>query len=382
MKFRTRAIHVGNKRDPATGAVVPPIHLASTYVQEAAGEWGEFDYARSGNPTRANLEETMASLELGTGALAFASGMAAIHAAVMLCNTGDHILAGKDIYGGTYRLLHHIASRSGIEVTLVDSGDVNEVADGIRPNTRLLWVESPGNPRMSITSIAACAEVAHKRNVLLAVDNTFPSPVLTQPLQLGADIVMHSATKYLGGHSDVLGGILVVSDEQLLEKLYFIQNSTGAVLSAFDSFLVSRGLKTLELRMRAQCRSAADLAQWLNQHEAVSEVLYPGLKDHPGHELAAQQMQDAFGAMVSFEVKGGYARAKRIVEATRLFQLAVSLGAVESLIEQPAAMSHASYDAEDRRAHGITDSLIRLSVGLEDVEDLKADLSRALDSSQ
>lgn len=378
MKFRTRAIHVGNKRDPQTGAVVPPIHLASTYVQESAGEWGEYDYARSGNPTRSNLEETMASLEGGVGALAFSSGMAAVHAAVMLCQAGDHILAGRDIYGGTYRLLHHIANRSGVEVSLVDSTDPSEVAKSLRDTTRLLWLETPGNPLLSITDLAGCAAAAHERNVLVAVDNTFPSSVLTRPLEKGADIVMHSATKYLGGHSDVLGGVLVVGDQKLYDDLYFIQNATGAVLSAFDSFLVSRGLKTLDLRMRAQCQAALEIAEWLKQDARIERVLYPGLPDHPGHKLAASQMDGGFGAMVSFEVVGGFEKAKGVVEATKLFQLAVSLGAVESLIEQPASMSHASYDREDRLAHGITDSLIRISVGLEDVSDLKKDLDQAI----
>jgi len=377
MKFRTRAIHVGNRRDPQTGAVVPPIHLASTYVQESAGEWGEYDYARSGNPTRGNLEETMASLESGVGALAFSSGMAAIHAAVMLCQAGDHILAGRDIYGGTYRLLHQIANRSGVEVSLVDTTDTSKVAESLRESTRLLWIETPGNPLLSITDVAGCVEAAHAHNVRVAVDNTFPSSVLTRPLEKGADIVMHSATKYLGGHSDVLGGILVVGDQKLYEELYFIQNATGAVLSAFDSFLVSRGLKTLDLRMRAQCESAMEIAQWLDQDPRVERVLYPGLPGHPGNQIATQQMDGGFGAMVSFEVVGGYEKAKSIVETTKLFQLAVSLGAVESLIEQPAAMSHASYDAADRAAHGITDSLIRISVGLEDIDDLKADLDQA-----
>lgn len=378
MKFRTRAIHVGNKRDPQTGAVVPPIHLASTYVQESAGEWGEYDYARSGNPTRSNLEETMASLEGGVGALAFSSGMAAVHAAVMLCQAGDHILAGRDIYGGTYRLLHHIANRSGVEVSLVDSTDPSEVAKSLRDTTRLLWLETPGNPLLSITDLAGCAAAAHERNVLVAVDNTFPSSVLTRPLEKGADIVMHSATKYLGGHSDVLGGVLVVGDQKLYDDLYFIQNATGAVLSAFDSFLVSRGLKTLDLRMRAQCQAALEIAEWLQEDARIERVLYPGLPDHPGHKLAASQMEGGFGAMVSFEVVGGFEKAKGVVEATKLFQLAVSLGAVESLIEQPASMSHASYDREDRLAHGITDSLIRISVGLEDVSDLKKDLDQAI----
>jgi len=378
MRFRTRAIHVGNARDPATGAVVPPIHVATTYVQEAAGVWGAFDYGRSGNPTRKKLEQTLASLEGGHGALAFASGMAATHAVTMLLTSGAHVVAGTDIYGGTYRLLHKIVSRAGIRVSLAETTDLPALEAAFTPQTRLLWIESPGNPLLSITDIAACAELARRRGVLLAVDNTFATPVLTRPLELGADIVMHSATKYLGGHSDVLGGALVVRDQPLLERLYFIQNATGAVLAPFDAFLVSRGLKTLELRVREQCRTAARLAEYLREHPRVRRVLYPGLAGHPGHDLARRQMQEQFGAMLSFEVDGDLETTRHVVQQTRLFQLAVSLGAVESLIEQPATMSHASYDAHDRAAYGITDGLVRLSVGLEDFEDLRDDLAQAL----
>jgi cystathionine gamma-lyase len=378
MKFRTRAIHVGNERDKQTGAVVPPIHVASTFVQPGAGDWGKFDYSRSGNPTRANLERTLTSLESGSGALAFSSGMAATHAATMLLSAGDHILAGADIYGGTYRLLHKIVDRAGVSVSLADSTDPTTFAAHLRPETRLVWIESPGNPLMSITDIAACAEVAHRHGALLAVDNTFASPVLTRPLELGADIVMHSATKYLGGHSDLLGGALVVKDRELWNQLYFIQNATGAVLGPFESFLLSRGLKTLELRVREQCRTALGLAHWLSADPRVRRVLYPGLAGHPGHSVACRQMDGAFGAMLSFELDGDFADAKRVVESTRLFQLAVSLGAVESLIEQPAAMSHASYDPAARAKHGITDTLIRMSVGLEAEEDLRQDLDQAM----
>ena len=380
MKFRTRAIHIGNERDPSTGAVVPPIHVASTFVQPGAGEWGQFDYSRSGNPTRKNLEQTLASLEGGCGALAFSSGMAATHCVTMLLSSGDHILAGSDIYGGTYRLLHKIVDRAGIAVSLAPSTDLDRLEAAIRPETKLLWIESPGNPLMSITDIAACAELAHRHDLLLAVDSTFATPALTRPLELGADIVMHSATKYLGGHSDVLGGALVVADPGLYDRLYFVQNATGATLSPFDSFLVSRGLKTLELRVTEQSRTAARLADYLAGDSRVDRVLYPGLPDHPGHDVAVRQMGGAFGAMLSFEIRGDYDKTKRVVESTKLFQLAVSLGAVESLIEQPAAMSHASYDAADRAAHGIVDGLIRLSVGLEDFEDLRDDLRRALDA--
>jgi len=378
MKFRTRAIHVGNERDPQTGAVVPPIHVASTFIQPGAGEWGEFDYSRSGNPTRKNLETTLASLEGGCGALAFSSGMAATHCAVMLLEAGDHLVAGADIYGGTYRLLHKIANRSGVKVSLADSSDPANLEAAITPATKMIWLESPGNPLMSITDIAACAAIAKKHGLLLGVDNTFATPVLTQPLALGADIVMHSATKYLGGHSDALGGALVVGDQQLFDRLYFVQNATGAVLGAFDSFLVSRGVKTLELRVREQSRTAMQLAQFLDNDSRVKRVLYAGLPEHKGHDIAKRQMDGAFGAMVTFEVDGDYETTKRVCQSTKLFQLAVSLGAVESLIEQPASMSHASYDAADRAAHGITDGLIRLSVGLEDVSDLQADLDQAL----
>jgi cystathionine beta-lyase/cystathionine gamma-synthase len=380
MHFRTRAIHVGNERDPQTGAVVPPIHMATTYVQPGAGVWGEFDYSRSGNPTRKNFERTLASLEGGVGALAFASGMAATHCTTMLLRTGDHIVAGADIYGGTFRLLHKIVNRSGVEVTLAASHDWEQFEAAMRPNTRLVWIESPGNPLMSITDIAACAEIAHRHGALLAVDNTFATPVLTRPLELGADIVMHSVTKYLAGHSDALGGALVVRDRKLYDDLYFIQNATGGVLGPLESFLASRGLKTLELRVREQCHTAQQLAEFLQADSRVSRVLYPGLNDHPGHEIAARQMNGSFGAMLTFEVAGDFAKTKRVAEATHLFQLAVSLGAVESLIEQPASMSHASYDPAARAAHGITDGLIRLSVGLEAFEDLRDDLDQALNA--
>jgi cystathionine gamma-lyase len=380
MQFRTRAIHVGQERDPQTGAVVPPIHVASTFVQPGAGEWGAFDYSRSGNPTRNAFERAIADLEGGVGGLAFASGMAATHCAMMLLESGDHVLAGSDIYGGTFRLLHKVLHRSGVTVSLADSTDLAAFEAAVTPQTRLIWIETPGNPRMTITDIAAVAQTAKRRGILVGVDNTFATPVLTRPLELGVDIVMHSATKYLGGHSDMLGGALVVRDKALFDKLYFLQNATGGVMGPFESFLASRGLKTLELRVREQSRTAQRLAEWLTQDPRVSRVLYPGLPAHPGHELARRQMDGGFGAMLTLEVRGDFARAKRVCETTKLFQLAVSLGAVESLIEQPASMSHASYDAAARAAHGITDGLVRLSVGLEAFEDLQADLDGALSS--
>jgi cystathionine beta-lyase/cystathionine gamma-synthase len=378
MQFRTRAIHVGNPPDPQTGAVVPPLHLASTFVQPGAGEWGEFDYSRSGNPTRKAFETTIADLESGVGALAFASGMAAIHCVMASLTTGDHVLAGSDIYGGTFRLLHKVMNKAGITVDLVDTTDLAAVERGFKPNTKLMWIESPGNPLLSINDIAACAELAHRHGALLGIDSTFATPVITRPLELGADIVMHSATKYIAGHSDVLGGVLVVRDKALFDRLYFTQNATGGVMGPLESYLCSRGLKTLFLRVREHCRTALRLAEWLSEHPQVSRVLYPGLSKHPGHDLAVKQMDGVFGAMLSFEVRGDMAFAKRVAESTKLFHLAVSLGAVESLIEHPASMSHASYDATFRQKHGITDGLVRVSVGLEAFEDLKADLDQAL----
>jgi cystathionine beta-lyase/cystathionine gamma-synthase len=306
--------------------------------------------------------------------------MAATHCATMLVPAGEHILAGSDIYGGTFRLLHRVLDRAKVGVSLAQSTDLAAFERAIRPETKLLWIETPGNPQMSITDIRAVAETARRRGLLLAVDNTFATPVLTRPLELGADIVMHSATKYIGGHSDLLGGVLAVRDKELLDKLYFLQNATGGVMGPLECFLASRGLKTLELRVREQSRTAERLARWLREDRRVSRVLYAGLEDHPGHAIARQQMEGAFGAMLTFEARGDFARTKRICEATKLFQLAVSLGAVESLIEQPASMSHASYAPEARAAHGITDGLIRLSVGLEAFDDLQADLDQALNT--
>lgn len=378
MKFRTRAIHIGSEPDSATGAVVPPIHVASTFIQPGAGEWGRFDYSRSGSPTRANVERTIANLENGVGGLAFASGMAATHCAVMHLKSGDHILAGSDVYGGTYRLLHKIANRSGIDVSLSAIDDLEILEAAIRPNTKMLWIESIGNPLMSIPDIQAISRITKERGILLAVDNTFATPVLVRPIELGADIVMHSATKYLGGHSDCLAGALVAANAQLHNELYFVQNATGGVLSPFDSFLLARGIKTLELRVREQSRTAMAIARWLSEHDCVRRVLYPGLETHPGHEIAAKQMDGAYGAMISFEIDGDFLATKHVCQSTELFGLAVSLGAVESLIEQPASMSHASYDAADRARFGIQDSLIRISVGLEDLEDLKTDLDQAI----
>ena len=378
MQFRTRAIHVGQEHDATTGAIVPPIHLASTFVQPDASMSAEYDYARTARPTRRNFETTLAALDNGTRALAFASGMAATHCVTQLLVPGDHIVTGTDIYGGTWRLFNKVLAQHGITLTAVDTCDTDAVARAVTPATRLIWVESPGNPLLSITDIAACAEIAQRSGALLACDNTIATPVLSRPLDLGADIVMHSATKYLGGHSDLLGGALVVRDAELGKKLHWMQNATGGVMGPLESFLCSRGVKTLELRVLAQSATALALAAWLQSHPRVAKVHYPGLASHPGHARAAGQMSGGFGGIVSFEVAGDVALARKVVESTKLFQLAVSLGAVESLIELPAVMSHGSYEPAARRAVGIADGLIRLSVGLEACEDLRADLAAAL----
>lgn len=384
--FRTRAIHVGDDPRDSTGAVVPPIHLASTFRQPGAGEWGEFDYSRSGNPTRKVLQDTLASLESGprTGtcrALAFSTGMSAIHCVTMLLKAGDHVVAGSDLYGGAYRLLHKICDRSGISVTLADMTDLSAVEAAITDKTKLIWFETIGNPRLSIPDLKTIAELAKSKGILTGVDNTFASPALLRPLEFGIDIVMHSATKSLGGHSDCMGGTLAVADQSLYDQLYFIQNATGAIMDPFTCYLVARGLKTLELRIAEQSKSALELATWLQQRSDVKTVLYPGLESHPQHSLASEILQGGFGTMVTFEVAGTNEQTKSVCESTKLFHLAVSLGAVESLIEQPATMSHASYDAADRARFGIADGLIRLSVGLESVDDLKADLEQAFAAS-
>lgn len=378
LKFRTRAIHVGNAPDPQTGAVIPPIHPSSTFVQAGAGEWGKFDYSRSGNPTRSAVQETLASLEGGCGALAFASGMAATHCASMLLKSGEHLIAGMDIYGGSYRLFHRVCETAGVAVSLVDLQRPESLVAAVRPETKMLWLEGIGNPRLTIPDLPALATAAHECGLLVAVDNTFATPALMRPLELGADIVMHSATKYLAGHSDCLAGVLAVASPELLDRLYFLQNATGAVLSPFECFLLGRGLKTLDLRIREQSRSALAIAKFLEGHAGVKSVLYPGLASHPDHQRACELLQGGFGAMITFEANCDFETTKRIVKSTQLFRLAVSLGAVESLIEQPATMSHASYDTVARQRAGITDSLIRLSVGLEDVEDLISDLDAAL----
>ena len=377
MKFRTRAIHIGSEPD-ATGAVVPPIYLSTTFVQPGPGDWGAFDYSRSGNPTRARVEKTIADLEGAAGSLAFSSGMAATHCAMGLLESGSHVVAGCDMYGGTYRLLHKICNRNNISVTLVHADDSKAIAEAIRPETKMVWVESIGNPLMSVPDLEQISQITNKAGVLLAVDSTFVPPCILKPLDLGADIVMHSATKYFGGHSDCLAGALSAKTPELHRQLYFIQNATGGVIGGLEAFLLHRGIKTMELRVREQSKSALAIAQWLESHRSVARVLYPGLASHPHHQRAVRLMGDQFGGMVTFDVRGHIETAKRVCKATELFGLAVSCGAVESLIEQPATMSHASYDPAARAQAGISDTLVRISVGLEDPEDLIADLDRAL----
>ena len=379
MHFRTRAIHVGQERDPITGAIVPPIHVASTFVQPDASMTAAYDYARTASPTRGGFEATLAALDNGTRALAFASGMAATHCVTQLLAPGDRVVTGTDIYGGTWRLFNKLLAGHGITITAVDTTDLDAVRRAVTPGSaKLLWIESPGNPLLSITDIAACAEIAHAAGALLACDATVATPALSRPLDHGADIVMHSATKSIGGHSDLLGGALVVRDAELGTRLHWLQNATGGVMGPFEAFLCSRGLKTLELRVRAQSATALALADWLLAHPRVTAVHYPGLASHPGHAIAQRQMAGGFGSLLSFELDGDVAAARQVVESTRLFQLAVSLGAVESLIELPAVMSHGSYEPAARRAVGIADGLIRLAVGLEAFEDLRDDLAAAL----
>jgi cystathionine gamma-synthase len=373
--FETRAIHAGQAPDPVTGAVVPPISLATTFAQEAVGKHQGFEYARSGNPTRAALEACLASLEGATHGLAFASGLAAEDAVLRLLAPGDHVVIPDDAYGGTFRLIDKVWGPLGVTHTSAPLGDPAQVAGAWRPETRLVWVETPSNPALSIVDIAAVAAFAHERGARLVVDNTFATPYLQQPLSLGADLVVHSTTKYLGGHSDVVGGFVATNDADLAARVAFFQNAAGGVPGPVDCYLVLRGVKTLAVRMDRHCANAAVVADLLVGHPAVSHVRYPGLASHPGYELARRQMR-GFGGMVSFVVAGGEAAALEVARSTRLFTLAESLGAVESLIEHPHRMTHASAAGS---ALEVDPGLLRLSVGLETAEDLVADLDAALD---
>ncbi len=375
----TKAIHAGQSPDPTTGAVMPPIYATSTYAQSSPGVHQGFEYSRTHNPTRFAYERCVAGLEGGSRGFAFASGLAATSTILELLDSGSHIIAMDDLYGGSYRLFERVRRRTaGLDFSFVDLTDTAALEAAIKPGTRMIWVETPTNPMLKVVDLQAVGAVAKKHGLLMVVDNTFASPILQRPLEYGADIVMHSATKYLNGHSDMVGGMAVVGDNaELGEQMAFLQNSVGAVQGPFDSFLALRGLKTLHLRMKAHCENAQALAEWLSAHPAVEQVIYPGLKDHPQHALAARQM-DGFGGIVSIRIKGGFEGARRFCERTHLFTLAESLGGVESLVNHPAVMTHASVPVERRAALGIHDDLVRLSVGVESLDDLRRDLERAL----
>ncbi len=378
MKFNTKTIHGGQKHDPAYGAVMPPIYQTSTYAQSTPGGHKGFEYSRTHNPTRQALENAFASIENGTYGLAFASGLAAIDAVIKLLKPGDEVISTNDLYGGTYRLFTKVFEGFGVKFHFIGMENATKVEDYVNENTKLIWAETPTNPMMNIIDIKALAQVAKKHDILLGVDNTFATPYLQQPLDLGADIVMHSATKYLGGHSDVVMGALVVKDKDLADRLYFIQNASGAVCGPQDSFLVLRGIKTLHVRMERHCENGKKVAEYLASHPKIEKVYWPGFENHPNHEVAKEQMKD-FGGMISFVTKGNdYNEAIRIVENMKIFTLAESLGGVESLSGHPASMTHASIPKEEREKTGVVDALIRLSVGIEDADDLIADLEQAI----
>lgn len=378
--FATRAIHAGQYPDPATGAVMPPIYATSTYAQKSPGVHQGYEYSRTQNPTRMAWERCIADLESGTHGFAFASGMAATSTILELLDAGSHVIAMEDLYGGSFRLFDRVRSRSaGLEFTFMDLEDIDAITAAIRLETRMIWVETPTNPTLRLVDIARVAELARERGLLLVVDNTFATPWIQRPLELGADIVMHSATKFLNGHSDMIGGIAVTADPGLADQLGFLQNSIGAIAGPFDSFLALRGLKTLPLRMRQSCESAARIAEWLERHPGVERVLYPGLPSHAQNELARRQMRNGFGAIVTFFVHGGLDAARLFLEKVRIFTLAESLGGVESLVDHPGIMTHASLPTGRRAELGISDSLVRLSVGIEDADDLIADLEQALE---
>ncbi len=377
-KFGTRAIHAGQEPDPSTGAIMTPIYATSTYVQSSPGVHKGFEYSRSQNPTRFAYERCVADLESGARGLAFASGLAATSTLLDLLDSGSHVIAADDLYGGTYRLFERVRRRSaGLDFSFVDFAQPGAIEAAIRPETRLIWVETPSNPLLKILDLSQVAGIAREHGLLAVADNTFASPWIQRPLEHGFDIVVHSATKYLNGHSDVIGGVMAVRDPELGERLAFLQNAVGAVPGPFDSFLILRGLKTLHLRMERHCSNAHALAEWLQDHPSVERVIYPGLASHPDHEIAKRQMK-AFGGMITVIVRGGAAKARTILERFQVFALAESLGGVESLVEHPGIMTHASIPPERRKELGISDCLIRLSVGVEDFEDLRDDLKQAL----
>lgn len=382
MKFGTKAVHAGVEPDPSTGAIMTPIFQTSTYVQESPARHKGYAYARGANPTRNALQKSLAALENGKYALCFSSGMGATDAVVKLLKPGDEVITSNDLYGGSYRMFRRIFEKYGIVFHFIDLTTASHIEPLINANTKLIWVETPTNPLMNIVDIKACVEIARKHNILVAVDNTFASPYLQNPLDLGADIVMHSVTKYLGGHSDVIMGALIMNDEKLFQELAFIQNSCGAVPGPQDSFLVLRGIKTLHLRMERHCENGRKIATFLKEHPKVGKVYWPGFPDHPNHDVAKKQMRD-FGGMLSFSLKSdNLEQAIKLAESVKLFSLAESLGGVESLINHPASMTHASIPREERLRNGLTDSLLRLSIGVEDAEDLIADLEQALAAVQ
>ncbi|HRG32460.1 MAG TPA: cystathionine gamma-synthase [Saprospiraceae bacterium] len=378
MKFATKLIHAGVHPDPSTGAIMTPIFQTSTYVQDGPGNHKGYEYARTQNPTRTTLQENLAALENGTDAVCFGSGLAAMDAIIKLLKSGDGVIASNDMYGGSFRLLEKIFKPFGISNKLVPMQDPKYLEAALEENTKLIWVETPTNPLLNIVDIKAICQIAKQRNILVCVDNTFASPYLQNPLDLGADLVLHSATKYLGGHSDVVHGAVITKDKTLAERLYFIQNASGAVPGPMDCFLILRGIKTLHVRVQRACENARKIAEFLVSHPKVNRVLYPGFTNHPGHEVARSQMRD-FGAMVSFDLKNTDLEVTmNVLSRTKLFSCAESLGGVESLIGHPASMTHASLPKEERLKSGLTDSLMRLSVGIEDVEDLIEDLRQAL----
>ena len=379
-RIETRAIHAGQEPDPETGALMTPIYANSTYEQDGPGDHRGYEYSRTGNPTRADLEANLAALEGGSYGRAFSSGMGSINTVLNLLSAGDHVVTSDDVYGGTHRIFTQVYEEYDLEFSFVDTTDADAVRDAMRPETELLWLETPTNPLMRVVDIATLAAVAHEYDALCAVDNTFATPYLQRPLEHGADVVSHSLTKYLGGHSDVVGGALVTDSEDLDERIGFYQNSVGATPGPFDCFLVLRGTKTLPVRMDRHCANAKHLAAWLQGQSCVDRVYYPGLQSHPTHEVAARQMDD-FGGMLSFELDATLEEASTVVSETEVFTLAESLGGVESLIEQPAAMTHAAIPPEEREAIGLTDGLIRASVGIEHVDDLQRDLREAFETA-
>jgi cystathionine gamma-lyase len=377
-QFATRAIHAGQAPDPSTGAIMTPIYQTSTYVQTSPGEFIEnYDYSRSANPTRTALEANLASLEGGKHGIAFSSGVASLAACIHLLNSGDHVLLCDDVYGGTFRMFNNVFNQLGVEFTRVDMTDPDATRAAMTSKTKIVWLETPTNPTLKVIDIAKIAQIAREGGALCVVDNTFASPYLQNPLGLGADIVSHSATKYLGGHSDLVGGALITADDDLADRLRYIQNAVGAVPAPMDCFLLLRSTKTLHVRMDRHCQNASKIADWLAERDEVETLFYPGREDHPQHAVAAKQMS-GFGGMITLVLKGGLPASRRFLETLEIFSLAESLGGVESLVEHPAIMTHASVDADKRAALGISDGLVRLSVGIEDAEDLIADLDQAL----